>query len=95
MLKAQEVALDRQSSLFQTAFATTNELIRGMVQRINQLEGAHTKVLAAQWAAVTAQAQAEVAALEAESGGSGMDELIETVSKLVTPNGKHRGKPPA
>lgn len=64
MLRAQEVALDRQSALFKDAFQTTNELMRTLVMRVNQLEAVHSKVLNAQWEAVTALAEAEGAAEE-------------------------------
>lgn len=95
MLKAQEVALDRQSSLFVTAFATTNELVRGMVSRINQLESAHTRVLKAQWDAVTAQAEAEALAIEAQSSGepSALESLAKAFTDGAVAKANGRGKP--
>lgn len=91
MLKAQEVALDRQSSLFRTAFETTNELIKGMTGRINMLESAQTKVLRAQYDAVTAQARAEMMALEAETESSRVSPLEQLAGAFIEGQNKKNG----
>lgn len=92
LLKAQEVALDRQSSLFRTAFETTNELIKGMTGRINMLESAQTKVLRAQYEAVTAQARAEMLALEAENESSRVSPLEQLAGAFIEGQAKKNGK---